>query len=649
MNVLVLGSSGQLAQHLREVLQGAMFWGRRECSLEDPAGAEAAILKAAPAAIVNAAAYTAVDKAEDEPEVAWRVNADGAAAAARAAATLDIPLIHISTDYVFDGDSERPYQESDPPRPINVYGKTKLAGEMAVASLCPRHWILRASWVFSEYDGNFVTTMLRLANERDRLRVVTDQHGRPTYAGDLARVIASLLTGQNQQAVPCGIHHVSGGDATSWHHFAERIIARAHEEGLVKRPPLVEAIPTADYPSRARRPMNSILQPSAALQRTLRLELDWKAGLDEVLTRLRSGKRGTAVSGSAEATPLSGPLGTVGLQRQLRNIGRGARIRHAKRLHALRRALRLELGWKAGLDEVLTRLRSGKRSTDLGGSAKATAFSSALGTVGLQPQLRNIGRDARIRHAKRLGALVIALGDPIVTAHEGGIIVRGVGLPPSKAPPLLFRGGAYTNEQEIVAHSRIVRLAEARCVVGPIPTLPPRPVRHVSTRVLYGGFVFEHFGHLLLEGLARLWGPRLVDSKLPIYVQCAKPTLPASALKLFDLAGLAKRVHVVREDTSFDSVVVPAPAFVIQHKAHRVFKEMYLRITDRALGSSQVDTTDQPLYLSRTRLPSTVRALMGESILEDVLRRNGVHVIHPEQLDLIEQIRLVNRHRIVLG
>jgi dTDP-4-dehydrorhamnose reductase len=257
--------------------------------LEDPAGAEAAILKAAPAAIVNAAAYTAVDKAEDEPAVAWRVNAEGAAAAARAAAALDIPLIHVSTDYVFDGDSDRPYREIDPPHPINVYGRTKLAGELAVVSLCPRHWILRTSWVFSEFEGNFVTIMLRLANQRDRLRVVADQQGRPTYAGDLAQVIAALVTGP-RHAVPWGIYHLSGGDATSWYQFAERIIARGYEEELVDQPPPIDAISTVDYPTRARRPMNSILEPSQSLQRALRLQPDWETGLDEVLTRLRSDK-----------------------------------------------------------------------------------------------------------------------------------------------------------------------------------------------------------------------------------------------------------------------------------------------------------------------------------------------------------------------
>lgn len=289
MSILVLGSSGQLARHLREVLEGAEFRGRREIDLGDPAAAEAAILNAAPSAIVNAAAYTAVDKAEEEPAVAWRINAEGAAAAARAAAALHIPLIHVSTDYVFDGESERPYRETDPTRPINVYGKTKLAGELAIASLCPEHWILRASWIFSELEGNFVTTMLRLASERDSLRVVADQYGRPTYVGHLAQAIAELVTGRTRRTVPWGIHHLSGGDVTNWHRFAEWIISQGYDRRLVRQRPSIEAISSSDFRMRARRPMNSVLEPSDVLQRALRVEPDWRAGLEDVFERLRAG------------------------------------------------------------------------------------------------------------------------------------------------------------------------------------------------------------------------------------------------------------------------------------------------------------------------------------------------------------------------
>lgn len=290
MSILVLGSNGQLARHLREVLEeDASFCGRREIDLKDAAAAEAAILRASPTAIINAAAYTAVDKAEDEPELAWRINAEGAAAVARAAAALDIPLLHVSTDYVFGGDSERPYRDSDPTFPVNIYGKTKLAGELAVASLCRQHWILRAGWIFSELDGNFVTTMLRLAGERDQLRIVADQHGRPTYAGHLARMIALLVTGRTRSSVPWGTFHVGGGDPTSWYKFATQIISCACKQELLKQRPSIEAILTVDYPTRARRPMYSILAPSDALEKAFGGALDWQTGLDEVLARLRSG------------------------------------------------------------------------------------------------------------------------------------------------------------------------------------------------------------------------------------------------------------------------------------------------------------------------------------------------------------------------
>lgn len=286
MNVLVLGSRGQLACHLRELLPHARYWGQRERDLADSAATEAAIVEAAPDVIVNAAAYTAVDKAEEDAEMAWRVNAEGAAAAARAAARLDVPLIHVSTDYVFDGTSDRPYRDTDPVRPLNVYGCTKLAGELAVTSICARHRVLRTSWVFSELAGNFATTMLRLGNDRDRLRVVADQRGRPTYAGDLARVIVSLLDDANGSGVGWGTYHLSGGEAVSWYEFAVRILSSAQDAGLVRRKPAIDAIATSDYPTRARRPMNSVLEPSRGLVEVLGFEPDWTAGVAAVLVRI---------------------------------------------------------------------------------------------------------------------------------------------------------------------------------------------------------------------------------------------------------------------------------------------------------------------------------------------------------------------------
>lgn len=266
----------------------ATFRGRSEIDLEDAVKTEAAIVEAKPTAIVNAAAYTAVDKAEEEPAKAWLVNAEGVAAVARVAATLNIPLVHVSTDYVFDGTGNRPYRDSDGTRPINTYGRTKLAGELAVASLCSQYQILRASWVFSEFDGNFVTTMLRLARERDVISVVSDQQGRPTYVGHLAQAIAEIVAGKSTTAVPPGVYHFGGGPDTNWHEFAKVIISRAAEEGLIDIVPSIDPIATARFPTRAKRPMYSVLEPSVALQRALSFTPDWQMGLDDTLHRLKT-------------------------------------------------------------------------------------------------------------------------------------------------------------------------------------------------------------------------------------------------------------------------------------------------------------------------------------------------------------------------
>jgi dTDP-4-dehydrorhamnose reductase len=288
MTILVLGSTGQLGQHLRAALPAATFWSRSDANLADPVRLEQCILAARPSAIVVAAAYTAVDRAEQEPELAWRVNCEAPAAAARAAAALRIPLVQVSTDYVFDGRSRRPYRESDPVYPLNVYGRTKLAGELAVATLCPRHWILRTSWLFSEHGSNFVKTMLRLAAERDTLQVVADQRGRPTYAGDLARLIAALL----ERAAPhlgldCGTYHTGGGPACSWNEFAQQILRRAQAKGILARAPSIAPIATKDYATLAVRPAYSVLEPSAALDRVGSVRFDWEAGLEIVLDRIR--------------------------------------------------------------------------------------------------------------------------------------------------------------------------------------------------------------------------------------------------------------------------------------------------------------------------------------------------------------------------
>jgi len=286
MKVLVLGRSGQVARHLQELLPEAQYWGRAELDLAKPTGVSAAIERFRPSVIVNAAAYTAVDKAETEAELARSINAEAPAMVARAAAALDIPLVHISTDYVFDGTKVGEYVVDDACNPINVYGKTKLEGEQAVRALAPKSWILRTSWVFSEHGANFVKTIVRLAGERDELRVVADQFGRPTYAGDLAALIVRVIrVSESGERLPYGTYHAVGGSVTTWHAFAQMIVKSAIGQGRVGRKPSVMAITTAEYPTAARRPQNSALAPSSELK-PFAIDFDWSRGLARMMQLL---------------------------------------------------------------------------------------------------------------------------------------------------------------------------------------------------------------------------------------------------------------------------------------------------------------------------------------------------------------------------
>jgi dTDP-4-dehydrorhamnose reductase len=287
MSILVLGASGQLASHLRELLPDADFWGRNRLDLRDAAAVEPAIQSLSPSCIVNAAAYTAVDRAEAERDTAFAVNAEAPAAMARAAALLSVPLVHISTDYVFDGTKSGEYAVDDPCNPISVYGESKLAGELAVRQWSPRSWVLRTSWVFSEHGANFVKTILRLAGEREELRIVADQFGRPTYAGDLARLVVEMAQSASADArLPYGTYHAVGGPAVSWHEFAQAILDSAARQGRLLRIPRVIAIPTSAFPTPAKRPANSVLTPSPELRAGFDVTFDWGVGLDRAIERL---------------------------------------------------------------------------------------------------------------------------------------------------------------------------------------------------------------------------------------------------------------------------------------------------------------------------------------------------------------------------
>ncbi len=240
-----------------------------------------------PDIVVNPAAYTAVDKAEAEPALAFAVNRDGAAAVAAAAAEVGAPVIQLSTDYVFDGDKAAPYVEGDPTNPQGVYGRSKLEGEVAVAAANPRALILRTAWVFAPYGGNFVRTMLRLAAERDRLRVVDDQIGCPTYAPHIADAILAIcgrIAGDGWRGAYAGVTHLAGPDAVTWCEFARRIVAGAAARGGRAVP--VDAIATADYPTAAKRPANSRLD-TARLAQVFDIRLPpLDVALDDCLDRL---------------------------------------------------------------------------------------------------------------------------------------------------------------------------------------------------------------------------------------------------------------------------------------------------------------------------------------------------------------------------
>jgi len=299
MRILLFGANGQVGHELRRALaplgtvvpvtrSGALDDGGAclAADLADPELVRATLEAANPGVIVNAAAYTAVDRAEDEAGLADRINHRAVAEIGAWAAGRRAKVLHYSTDYVFDGSARRPYREDDPVAPLGVYGASKLAGETALEATGAEHAILRTAWVYAERGHNFLRTMLRAAAERDELRVVADQVGSPTPAALIADVTARVLPAWAAGAAPGGIHHLVAGGSCSWHGFAEAIVAGAVRRGLLGRAPRVVPIATAQWPTRARRPAYSVLD-CGRLQRTFGLQLPtWQAGLDAVLDRL---------------------------------------------------------------------------------------------------------------------------------------------------------------------------------------------------------------------------------------------------------------------------------------------------------------------------------------------------------------------------
>jgi dTDP-4-dehydrorhamnose reductase len=298
VKLLVTGREGQLARGLAEVAGAGVqvvAIGRPELDLADEKSVTAAVARERPDIVVNAAAYTAVDKAETEPALAHAVNALGAQHVAKACAASAIPIIHISTDYVFDGTKAGPYLEGDPTAPINVYGRTKLEGERRVAKACERHLILRTAWVHSPWGVNFVKTMLRLAATRPSIPIVCDQFGSPTYAPDLAKIVlaAAARVTADPAGARWGIYHAVGSGETNWYGFAREVFKHATEQGLPAAD--VTSIPASEYPTPARRPANSRLNCDK-LRLLLGLELpDWQAGVKDCVARLAKAGQGEGV------------------------------------------------------------------------------------------------------------------------------------------------------------------------------------------------------------------------------------------------------------------------------------------------------------------------------------------------------------------
>ena len=283
---LITGTNGQVGYCLTQQLQGEheiLAVGRNELDITDQSAVKKAIENFCPNVIINAAAHTAVDRAETEIELSKAINVKGPQYLAEAAKSVGAAILHISTDYVFDGQRAGKYKESDATDPQGVYGRTKLEGEQAVAAANDKFIVLRTAWVFGEHGNNFVKTMLRLAKTRDTLGVVADQVGGPTYAGDIAKALIQIaekiIAGEK---VEYGVYHLTGEPYVSWYEFAKTIFAEAVSQNVLEKSPLVNAITTADYPTPAKRPANSCLDLTKIQQVFGIQPSDWQKALKNI-------------------------------------------------------------------------------------------------------------------------------------------------------------------------------------------------------------------------------------------------------------------------------------------------------------------------------------------------------------------------------
>lgn len=291
MRVLITGAQGQVGQELMR--SAPLAWqvqglGSSELDISDAQHVMTIVQKLQPQLIINAAAYTAVDKAESETSRAHAVNHLGAANLAKAAQALNCPLLHISTDYVFSGALKQPYTEQDTPAPNSVYGESKWLGEQAIQTYCKQHIILRTSWVFGLHGNNFVKTMLRLGQERDTLSIVSDQIGGPTSASSIAQALWQIAQQyQSNSSCAWGTYHFSGAPTCSWYEFAVEIFKQATALQLMESSPILSAIKTSDYPTPAQRPAYSVLDNTKISQHLNITQSDWKNELNLMLQALK--------------------------------------------------------------------------------------------------------------------------------------------------------------------------------------------------------------------------------------------------------------------------------------------------------------------------------------------------------------------------
>jgi len=291
MRIVVTGKDGQIDTALRVCAEAMgeleiICLGLPEIDLSDLETLRGPITAARPDVIISSAAYTAVDQAEDEADLAQIINGEAPSELARIAADLNIPILHLSTDYVYAGDKPAPYSESDTPAPVCVYGRTKLSGEIGIAQATPNHVILRTAWVYSPYGRNFVKTMLRMGATHDVINVVNDQWGCPSYAPEIARVLLTIARRVSYDPDPAlrGVFHLAGQGETTWAGFADAIFLASAAWG--GRPVKVNPVSSAAYPTRASRPANSRLS-SEKLSKVYDLRLDpWHVSLEDCLTRL---------------------------------------------------------------------------------------------------------------------------------------------------------------------------------------------------------------------------------------------------------------------------------------------------------------------------------------------------------------------------